>query len=74
MRSPAIQEQFEINTDSLPVTWDADFLYGPKTERGEDTYALCEINVSAVFPFPETAVERIAHAAATRALAARAAR
>jgi len=44
------------------VIWDADFLYGPKTESGEDSYVLCEINVSAVFPFPEQATAKIAQA------------
>jgi hypothetical protein len=46
--------------DSLPVIWDADFLYGPKTAAGEDTYVLCEINVSSVYPFPESALEPLA--------------
>jgi hypothetical protein len=51
---------------TLPAIWDADFLYGPKTPAGEDTYVLCEINVSAVWPFPDHAVERVARAAAAR--------
>ncbi len=71
---PALQQLFSIDTNSLPAIWDADFLYGPKNSHGDDTYLLCEINVSAVFPFPETAVVRIAQAAMTRALAAREAR
>jgi hypothetical protein len=71
---PAMQQLLAIDTASLPVLWDADFLYGPKTVTGEDTYVLCEINVSAVFPFPETAMERIAEAAVTRMLAAMKAR
>ena len=40
----------------LPVLWDADFLYGPKDPNGADTYVLCEINVSSVYPFPPTAM------------------
>ncbi len=63
---PAMQRLLEIDTNSLPVIWDADFLYGPKTEAGEDTYVLCEINVSSVYPFPEGAVGRIAQAAVAR--------
>jgi hypothetical protein len=31
---------------SLPIIWDADFLYGPRDLSGEDTYVLGEINVS----------------------------
>jgi hypothetical protein len=60
-----------LDTRSLPLLWDADLLLGPKTERGEDTYVLGEINVSSVSPFPDTAVPRIAEAAALRVLAAR---
>jgi len=65
---PGMQRLLEIDTNSLPVIWDADFLYGPKTEAGEDTYVLCEINVSSVYPFPEEAVGRIAQATVTRML------
>jgi hypothetical protein len=53
---PAMQQVLDIDTESLPVIWDADFLYGPKTSSGEDTYVLCEINVSSVYPFPEEAL------------------
>lgn len=46
-----------IERRALPVLWDADFLYGPKDASGEDTYVLCEINVSSVHPFPPAALE-----------------
>lgn len=68
---PQMQEILALDTRSLPVIWDADFLLGPRTERGEDTYVLCEINVSSVNPFPEPAMPRIAEAAALRVLAAK---
>lgn len=68
---PAMQQLLDIDTTSLPVIWDADFLYGPKTESGEDTYVLCESNVSSVFPFPEEAVGKIAHSAVTGVLSAK---
>lgn len=68
---PQMQDIVALDTHSLPVIWDADFLLGPRTERGEDTYVLCEINVSSVSPFPDTAVPRIAEAAALRVLAAK---
>jgi hypothetical protein len=61
-----------IGPDDLPVIWDADFLFGPKTVTGEDTYVLCEINVSAVWPFPPMAAPAVAAAALDRAQAARA--
>jgi hypothetical protein len=40
----------------LPILWDADFLYGEKDADGADTYSLCEINVSSVYPFPDDAL------------------
>lgn len=55
-----------MKQQELPVIWDADFLYGPKTAAGDDTYALCEINVSAVWPFPPTAAPAVAAAALDR--------
>jgi len=61
--TPAMMRLLEIDRASLPVIWDADFLYGPRTESGEDTHVLCEINVSAVFPIPEQAVQKLAQAA-----------
>ena len=45
---------------------DADFLYGPKDESGADTYVLCEIKVSAVWPFPPHATGAIVEAAVAR--------
>jgi hypothetical protein len=58
--APAMQQVLDIDAPSLPVIWDADFLYGPKTPSGEDTYVLCEINVSSVSPFPDEALEPLA--------------
>lgn len=45
-----------LEKSQLPVLWDADFLYGPKDANGADTYVLCEINVSSVYPFPPAAL------------------
>jgi hypothetical protein len=64
---PEMTDVLGIDRQSLPVVWDADFLYGPKTSPGEDTYVLCEINVSAVWPFPPMAAGAIAAAAFARA-------
>ncbi|SAL81775.1 hypothetical protein AWB68_06255 [Caballeronia choica] len=57
-----------LNIDSalLPIIWDADFLYGPRTESGEDTYILCEINVSSVFAIPDQAPAAIARLVSER--------
>jgi hypothetical protein len=54
-RTPQMMQLLDIDTESLPIIWDADFLYGPRDLSGEDTYVLCEINVSSVLPFPEQA-------------------
>jgi len=35
-------------------------MYGPKNASGEDTYVLCEINISSVFPFPDEALVPLA--------------
>jgi hypothetical protein len=53
-----------VDALSLPALWDADFIYGPKDARGEDSYVLAEINVSSVSPFPQEAVSKLARAVA----------
>lgn len=63
---PELQRLLDISTNSLPIIWDCDFLLGPKSESGEDTYVLCEINVSSVAPYPETAPPHIAQATLAR--------
>jgi hypothetical protein len=58
--TPQMMRLLDIDAGTLPILWDADFLYGPRSETGEDTYVLCEINVSSVAPFPEQAPAEIA--------------
>jgi hypothetical protein len=58
--TPQMMRLLGISAEALPIIWDADFLYGPRTAAGEDTYVLCEINVSSVFAIPEQAPEAIA--------------
>jgi hypothetical protein len=55
-----------VDAADLPIIWDADFLYGPRTASGEDTYVLCEINVSSVFAIPDDAPAEIARLARER--------
>ena len=64
--TPQMMATLEIDAASLPIIWDADFLYGPRTAAGEDTYVLCEINVSSVFAIPDQAPAEIARLVATR--------
>ena len=59
---PGMMKLLDLERADLPAIWDADFLFGPKTASGEDTYVLCEINVSAVFPIPDQAPAIIAKA------------
>jgi hypothetical protein len=68
---PQMMELLELDVASMPVIWDADFLYGPKTATGDDTYVLCEINVSAVWPYPEMANGALAEAAVAGTIATR---
>jgi len=49
-----------LQKSQLPLLWDADFLYGPKDADGVDTFVLCEINVSSVYPFPPDALAPLA--------------
>jgi hypothetical protein len=64
--TPQMMATLEIDTASLPIIWDADFLYGPRSASGEDSYVLCEINVSSVFAIPDQAPAEIARLVATR--------
>ncbi len=67
---PKLCSRVGVAVDSLPVIWDADFLYGPKTAQGEDTFVLCEINISSVFPFPDEALAPMAQETLNRLSAA----
>lgn len=44
-------QRLGLNRKQLPLLWDADFLRGP----GE-AWVLCEVNVSSVAPFPDSAI------------------
>jgi hypothetical protein len=63
---PELCRTVGLHVNDLPLIWDADFMYGPKTKTGDDTYVLCEINVSAVLPFPDSALEPLAEAVVAR--------
>ena len=69
--TPQMMETLGIDAASLPIIWDADFLYGPRTRSGEDSYILCEINVSSVFATPDQAPAAIARIALSRLRSAR---
>ena len=65
---PQLMEALTIDAASLPVIWDADFLYGPRNAAGADTYVLCEINVSSCFAIPDEAPAAIARTVRDRLL------
>src|SRR4051812_19704387 len=64
--TPQMMAALGLRADELPIIWDADFLYGPQTATGADTYVLCEINVSLVFAIPNEAPATIARLVARR--------
>jgi hypothetical protein len=64
--TPQMMQTLGLDAASLPIIWDADFLYGPRNAAGEDTYVLCEINVSSVFAIPDEAPAAIARLALDR--------
>jgi hypothetical protein len=63
---PEMMSVLGVDRAALPIIWDADFLYGPRQASGEDSYVLCEINVSSVFAIPDQAPAEIARLVAAR--------
>src|SRR3712207_2206819 len=68
---PSMLGILDLARAALPAIWDADFLLGPPDAAGEDTYVLCEINVSSVLPFPDAAAGSVARTTAKCMEAAR---
>ncbi len=54
---PQLMSVVDVSYDELPMLWDIDLML---KEGGG--YMLCEINVSAVFPYPESAIQPLARA------------
>ncbi|MDN3564359.1 Cj0069 family protein [Paeniroseomonas aquatica] len=71
---PSMLGILDLAPAALPAIWDADFLLGPPDAAGQDTYVLCEINVSSVLPFPDTAAGGVARTVSNCLKAARQAR
>jgi hypothetical protein len=46
----------------VPLLWDVDFLLGERRGHEPERHVLCEINVSSVSPFPESAIPRLVEA------------
>jgi uncharacterized protein DUF6815 len=64
--TPALCRILDIDPADLPAIWDADFLFGPREPDGSDTFVLCEINASSVYPMPVEAPRAIAATVAAR--------
>jgi hypothetical protein len=58
--TPGLLAALSLRRADLPAIWDADFLLGARNPVGEDSYVLCEINVSSVFPMPDEAPAALA--------------
>ena len=63
---PALRQTLGIASEQLPLLWDCDFLFGERPVEDPERYVLCEINVSSVAPFPDSAVEPLVDAAVAR--------
>jgi hypothetical protein len=63
---PELERTLGIRRDELPLLWDCDFLHGEPAREGDERYVLCEINVSSVAPFPDSAIEPLVTATLKR--------
>ena len=63
---PELRTTLGIDFDQLPLLWDCDFLLGQASAAEAERYVLCEINVSSVAPFPDSAIEPLIEAAKAR--------
>ena len=54
-----LRQRLGLAATDLPVLWDADFLLGGAEGSDEPRHVLCEINVSSVSPYPESATPKI---------------
>ena len=63
---PQLQHTVGLKPEELPLLWDCDFFYGEPSRDNDERYVLCEINVSSVAPFPDSAIEPLVNAAVAR--------
>jgi hypothetical protein len=71
---PDLRQTLGLAGDQLPLLWDCDFLFGERPRDGPERYALCEINVSSVAPFPDSAIAPLVEATVARLRSSRAQR
>jgi hypothetical protein len=71
---PELQRTLGIRRERLPLLWDCDFLHGEPAREGDERYVLCEINVSSVAPFPDSAIQPLVASAVAEVEAGKASR
>jgi hypothetical protein len=55
-------KRLDISRYTLPLLWDTDFFLGQRSAETVEQYVLCEINVSSVSPFPDSAIQSLVEA------------
>ncbi len=55
-----------LSREQLPFLWDCDFMFGESIADASERYVLCEINVSSVAPFPDSAIQPLVSAVQRR--------
>lgn len=64
-------DRLSVTYARLPLLWDADFLLAGAAGSTDDGYVLCEINVSSVSPYPDSANAALVEAVRAISLHAR---
>jgi hypothetical protein len=62
---PQLRQTLSIAAAEVPLLWDCDFLRGATPPAAAERFVLCEINVSSVAPFPDSAIEPLVAATVT---------
>ena len=65
-----LRQAVGLRREQLPLLWDCDFLLGKAQPGQPERYVLCEINVSSVSPFPQSAIGVMVEAVRGRLAAA----
>lgn len=61
-----LRERVGLSREQLPLLWDCDFMLGEPLADAPERYVLCEINVSSVAPFPDSAIQPLVSAVKRR--------
>jgi hypothetical protein len=61
-----LRRAVSVPSTQLPLLWDCDFMFGERDGAEGSRYVLCEVNVSSVSPFPESAIPHLVRAVKLR--------